>query len=441
MAILTDKEKQEIRKKAEVTSSKSGVPKEKEVELQVALAIIEKLLGKTWFRKACENNSKLPHNPSITYDFSRERIGPIAKWQMEYPYGNAKIIFFAVYLKELWEGNTNTQQKIAKYSEYREKNGDISFDHFKRLFFELQVATYFKWRGFDVYFSNEQKGKRMQSIPEFKLSSKQGTTYVECKKKDPKIKIDHDILNYCNYIKRQLFRKMDELRINYSINIKVDGEIKEPDVSLILDIINSAMEKHEKTFTRTIDNKTVEGRKLLDYNIVQSSRNLPKKLDYSNERFQLHSSYRLNYNNMFNIREMDIPVINFNQVAVYSSFQSTKWQSIKHSIEDASNQLSKPNGCGYGIIAIELSELYNANEQTDIEQLFKSLPELLKTIPHVSAILLFYTYNYVENDSTKIRSRIQWIVNNFASHKLPSDIQEATKKGRLEVPQKSLLDD
>ena len=349
MALLTDEEKREIRARAEVIVGNNENLKCKEIELQAALKIIEKLLGVDWYRKACENKSKLPTNPPPDYDFNKSRIGPIAALLQEHPFGKEKLIHFAKCLKELWGNNTNSEQKIKKYSTLRERNGNISFEHFKRLAFELQIAAYFKRKGLGIYFISEQKGKK---TPEFRLSSAQGTTYVECKKKDTYVKLEREISNICHYIGEQVLKKMADLQVNYSIDITFEKEINHSDITPVLTLIHHSMEKQQKCFKERISDITIEGQKLKGLRVTESPRDIPKlpeestTIQFASETFQGLDSDHIDYDKMAKIRarETDIPIFNHRQVVIYSPFMATKAKSILHSIKEAGNQLLESSG-------------------------------------------------------------------------------------------------
>jgi hypothetical protein len=442
MGLLTDEEKREIRAKAEAI--KNEILKHQEIELQAALRIIEKLLGADWYNKACENNSKL----------GQDRVGPIAALLMDRPFGKDKIIHFAEFMRVLWGNNTNIENKIDNYMAAREKNGDISLAHFNRLAFELQVASLFKNLGIDVYFLPQQKGKNMKKLPEFKLSSLQGTTYVECKKKDAACDLEKKILTNCQLIEKQLIIKMHELKMNYLVEITIQREIKNSDVPLVIQAVNSVMEKKESCSKQYVGEIVIEVRKLLDFGVRQSSINIPDYQDlqalpnvvYGSADFSFDKGYNVTDPTKF--REMRIPIYNYKQVVISSPFPVTKAQSIKLSIKDASDQLLESSG--YGTIAIDLSDLTLGsptnvkkalNFQKDIEAVINTLTDSIKGIPHIGAVFFFITRRDLMDDGRIKRSTkvLMW-GNNLAAQKFPSDIAEAFKNG-VEIGYKSLLDD
>ena len=144
---------------------------------------------------------------------------------------------------------------------------------------------------------------------------------------------------------------------------------------------------------------------------------------------------------------MEMPIFNYKHVTIYSSFTTTKTQFILRSVLDASQQLLESSG--YGIIAIDLSNLIKGaptnlkkaiNLQKDIGKVIKTLFELFKSMPHVSAILFFVTRYLHENKKAMLSTDISILTNRVATHTLPPDITDALLKP-AEMGYKSLLAD
>ncbi|MGD0803090.1 MAG: hypothetical protein ABSA11_03355 [Candidatus Bathyarchaeia archaeon] len=142
-------------------------------------------------------------------------------------------------------------------------------------------------------------------------------------------------------------------------------------------------------------------------------------------------------------REIDLPVSNYRRVVIYSPFMATKSQSVLHSIEDASNQLLKSSG--YGIVAIDISDILRTKEdeekiQKELSEVVNCLSERFESMPHVSAILFFFTQRIMKDEHIKLFTKILMCSNLLATHRLPPDMKEALKKGG-EIGYKSLLDE
>jgi len=438
MTILTDEEKRSILFKAQSMAGGDKGKKWNLQELGAALRIIEKTLGRKWYQKSGKNLiPKKPTSPPSNYDFllEKQKLPPItALLRGGLPESYARIVQFASFIKELWN-QTNIEEKIREY-EHQERRGDISFDHFNRFFFELKVAAFCKRKGLSVYFIPKQQ----KTTPDLKLTSPQGTTYIECKKKDPQTKLEKEISDRYQKIETMILNNMNKLKLNYFVEITFDKEIEDVDITPAVTIANQNFLKKSKYFKEYLGKISVEGKQLTDYNVVQSSKNIPELPDIS---IVQHFSWSAETphvptrsSDLFKLREIDVPIHNVRIVAIYSSFKHSKVQSILNSVKDASDQLLKSSG--YGIVAIEVS--LGKNAQAELQQVFDGLPTLVESMPHVSAVIFFIEQTWEEGEFINKRTIFHGYVNPSASKKLPQDIEVALKASDT-TPYRSLLDD
>lgn len=270
MTILTHEEKRSILFKAQ---SMAGGDKGKKCNLQelgAALSIIEKTLGRKWYQKSGKNLiPQTPTSPPSNYNFllEEQKLPPItALLRGGLPENYGRIIQFASYIKELWN-QTNIEEKIRDY-ERQERRGEISFDHFNRFFFELKVAASCKRKGLSVSFIPKQQ----KITPDLQLTSPQGTTYLECKKKDPQTKLEKEISDRYQKIETMILNNMNKLKLNYSVNITFDKEIEDADITPAVTIANQNFLKKSSYFKEYLGKISVEGKQLTDYNVIQSSK-------------------------------------------------------------------------------------------------------------------------------------------------------------------------
>lgn len=438
MAILSDEEKRSILLKAQSMAGSDKGKKWNLQELGAALMIIEKTFGKQWYQKSGKNLiPQIPTNPPSNYNYllEKQELPPItALLRSGLPENYSRIVQFASYIRELWN-QTNIEEKIKDY-EYQERRREISFDHFNRFFFELKVAASCKRRGLNVSFIPKQKEK----TPDFQVTSPQGKTYIECKKKDPQTKIERDISDWCQKIETALLNRMLELKLNYSIKITFNKEIKQTDISPVVEIANQNLLRQQKHFKEDLGNVSVEGEQLTNHDIVQSSKNIPETPDLLLVQHFTWSAEIQNIpeqtSELFKLREIDTPIRNFRIVAIYSSFTPSKVQSILNSVKDAGNQLLE--SYGYGVAAIEISLVKNS--QAELQTILSNLPMLLETLPHISAVILFIEQTLNEGEFIHKRTIFHGYVNPSAANKLPQDIETALRATETK-PYRSLLDD
>jgi hypothetical protein len=438
MAILSDEEKRVILLRALSLAGNDQRKKYNLQELGAALRIIEKTLGNQWYQKSGKNLiPQTPKNIPSNYNFllENQELPPItALLRSGLPENYSRIIQFASYVKELWN-QTNIEEKIRDY-EYQERKREISFDHFNRFFFELKVAASCKRRGLSVSFIPKQKRK----TPDFQVTSPQGATYIECKKKDAQTKIERDISENCQKIEAELLNHLLELKLNYSIKIKFNKEIKNVDVNPVVNMAYQSLLKREKRFNEDLDNISIEGEQLTGHDVVQSSKSLPESPDLL---LVQHFSWSAEMQNapdrtseLFELREIDTQIRNFRIVAIYSSFVPSKVQSILSSIKDAGSQLLESTG--HGIAAIEISLARNGS--AELQTILNSLPSLLEKLPHISAVILFLEQTLKEGEFIRKRTIFHGYVNPAASNKLPKDIETALRTSET-IVNRSLLDD
>jgi len=163
-------------------------------ELAAAKSIIMSFLGdKWWFIAAKELQGDKVETLS-------DELSALSYYLDKQPEKYIRIAYFALLIKELL-GKSNVLQKLKHYSKQgiRKK---ISKDLFDSTFFELKMAHYYASRGFKIEFIKEST---ITPLPDFKILSKNGYTYVECKKKRTKKQYSiNGILDSINTAYKQL---------------------------------------------------------------------------------------------------------------------------------------------------------------------------------------------------------------------------------------------
>jgi hypothetical protein len=138
------------------------------------------------------------------------------------------------------------------------------------------------------------------------------------------------------------------------------------------------------------------------------------------------------------LKRSNLPIRNFRDVAIYSTFYASIVQSILHSIKDASTQLLESSG--HGVIAIEISYSRNiATAEPEVKKVVENIPTLLQIMPHISAVLLFLEEVFDEAGKIHRRTTCLRFFNPSTSYKLPTDIKQVMKTDEP-MPHKSLLD-
>lgn len=142
-------------------------------ELAAAKSIIMNFLGDKWWFVAVK---ELLEKRKV--ETSSQNLSAISYYLDRKPEKSIRIVHFAALIKEL-VGKSNVLQKLKHYSKQgiRKK---ISKDLFDSTFFELKMAAYYSSKKFLVEFIKESNRK---PLPDFKVISKNGYAYVECKKK------------------------------------------------------------------------------------------------------------------------------------------------------------------------------------------------------------------------------------------------------------------
>ncbi len=153
------------------------------IELGISLEIIERIMGKPWYRKVLRKFK--PEEKITNRDYRRlvrsNNVHPLSEalWSGK-PKQFIRLIHLAHFLNQLWrpDDSNNFQEKIKELQQY-------SFIH---TFYELKIASYFDRRELPVTFINKVKGEK---TPEFRIDSLDGYAFCECKRKDsPSIEID-----------------------------------------------------------------------------------------------------------------------------------------------------------------------------------------------------------------------------------------------------------
>lgn len=438
MGILTDAEKRAILLKAQTMAKNDDLKKWNMIELGAALKIIEKTLGIRWYKKSGkELNMSKASSPPTDYNFllHKQKLPPItALLRGGRPENYGKIIAFATYLKMLWD-ETNIREKVREY-ERKERNTEISFERFNKLFFELKIAAFCKRGGLEVYFIPEQKKRK---TPDLKISSFQGATYIECKKKDPQTKEETEISSICQQIETRILNIMMEQKCNYSINITFKKRIEQSMLKPLIEKLNQLLFSYPLHFSEDLDEQIhMEGIKLADFDVIQSSKNVPAPPDISKvQHFTWSAETQKSNIDYFNLHNLDVPIRNYRQVAIFSTYIPSKVQSILNSVKDASEQLSKSSG--YGIIAIEVV-LGDKTPQMFLQQALISSSQLLQTMPHIQAVMFFIEQVLKEGEVIDLRTIYHGYINPATSKKLPSKIEDAIKTSH-KFQFRSLLDD
>ena len=447
MSILNDEEKRAILWEASVLAEgETREVKRLVEEIRASLYIIEKLLGKEWCCKA-KNFMDVPNwvADSNFKDYNylleqRKRPPLTALLKGEQPEGYFRIIEFAGFLRDLW-GKSNIDEKIKEY-EKQERRGALSFDHFNRLFFELKVAAYCKRKGLEVNFIPKQK----YPTPDLKISSPRGTSYIECKRKDLKTPFEQQLTEIYKKIEIAILNIMLDLKINYYISVRFNKEPKDTDVNMVIAIANNNVVNQPQSFKEDSGTISVEGRKLLEYNVLQSSKDIhvPESSEpetYSHCGFAGQTEANpftfSSPSSPLELQRRSIPIRNFRLVTIYSSFVPRKAQSILFSVREAGSEFLGSNRYNCGIAAVEI--VLNRNALEEMKQVFNDLNKLLGSMPYLSAVFLFMEWTeFVHHDTARRNLCIQ-CVNPKASVKVPQDIEEAFSG--IEITRlKSLLD-
>jgi len=143
-------------------------------ELRLAIEIIVKLLGGAWYRNVYDNLPKVvgQEDPRLLHWYVR-------------------IIGLGHFLNQLWRAD-DSNNLSDKIDELR----GASFEH---TYFELKIAAHFDRKGFDMTFVkrkkvNVQGRSEWLKTPDFQVNSKDGYSFVECKRKSVLgLAIDNDV--------------------------------------------------------------------------------------------------------------------------------------------------------------------------------------------------------------------------------------------------------
>ncbi|MBM3910538.1 MAG: hypothetical protein FJ356_02690 [Thaumarchaeota archaeon] len=145
MDILDDKEKKFILKQAE-----HCLPDKQSYENYLvflsALRIINIVLGKEWYDKSSTGFVDERGLKQI----DKKKQHPISKLLTEDPNSIIKLVMFANYIQNLYDG-PDFVEKIRKYVK-DEKRSEITFDKFLSVAFELRMACYHKQNGLKIEF-------------------------------------------------------------------------------------------------------------------------------------------------------------------------------------------------------------------------------------------------------------------------------------------------
>jgi hypothetical protein len=143
-------------------------------ELRLAIEIIVKLLGDAWYRNVC----------GILPKVAGQEDPRLLHWYV-------RIIGLGHFLNQLWRAD-DSNNLSDKIDELR----GASFEH---TYFELKIAAHFDRKGFDVVFVkrkkiNVQGRSEWLKTPDFQVNSKDGYSFVECKRKSALgLAIDNDV--------------------------------------------------------------------------------------------------------------------------------------------------------------------------------------------------------------------------------------------------------
>jgi hypothetical protein len=440
MVVLTAEEKRSILLRAQAMSAGNRDSERNCQELCAALMIIEKTLGKPWYLKATKGlDVKIPANMPTTHDhiLKEDTRPPLTRLLMGgVPSNIAQIIQFAMYIQEL-SNSTNIQDKLNDYIN-QERRIELSFSHFTRLLFELKVAAVYKRRGLSIHFLPKQK----RVTPDFEVFSPLGKTYVECKRKDIDVKLSKELNDIYTRIIVGIQNEMSRLKLNYSVTVLLDKEAKIEDIKPAISMAHDNLILRQEHFKTSCGAITLEGTRLADYDVVHSSKEIPEAPSGPTLRnYDYYAECQIQpppIHDFLNLRKSDLPIRNFRVVAIYSTFLASIVQSILNSIKDASTQLLESSG--YGVIAIEISFDRNiASAGPEVRKVVESIPTLLESMPHISAIFLFLEEVFDESGKTHRRTTCLRFFNPSTSHKLPTDIEQIMKTDEF-TPHKALLE-
>lgn len=174
MSLISDEEKASIKEFCKKAEDKKSAENMK--ELSAAMTIIENVLGRKWCiastnKKYRETTSRL-FDPKKKHPFSQ--ILGREHWD---PKIFSKLILFAHYITDLYDGE-DFKEKITKYVR-NESRSEVTYYAFESLFFELKVASLYHRSGMQVEFLRES----IVPTPDLKIISKNGSAFLECKKK------------------------------------------------------------------------------------------------------------------------------------------------------------------------------------------------------------------------------------------------------------------
>lgn len=439
MVVLTNEEKRLILLRAQAMSADNKGSERNCQELLAALMIIERTLGTQWYQKARRGlNVKIPATMPTTHEhlLREDTRPPLTRLLMGgVPSNICQVTQFATYIQEL-SISTNVQEKLNDYVN-QEKRVDLSYAHFTRLIFELKMADVYNRRGLGIHFIP----KRKRVTPDFEVTSLLGCTFVECKRKDIKVKLQRELNNIYAQIIVGIQNEMSQLKLNYSIAVNIDREARSEDIAPAVQIVHDNIVQKHKHFKANQGAITVEGTQLAEIDIVHPSKEVPEEptgptlrdYDYYVE-CQVHP---IPVRGFLNLRKANLPIRNFRVVAIYSPFYASIVESILHSIRDASTQLLESNG--HGIIGIEISYSNSiATSEPEVRRTVESIPHLLETMPHVGAVLLFLEEVVNEAGKTHRRTRCLRFFNPTTTHRLPADIEQILATD-VPLPHKSLL--
>jgi hypothetical protein len=353
----------------------------------------------------------------------------------EFPENYLRICQFAYFINELW-GRTNVKVKIEDYVR-QERRIDVSLENFQRFFFELEYAFFWLRNGFRVEFIPKERIE----TPDFKIISPQGITYIECKRKDTFIPVEQRFSNAAKNIGATIFDCMENLKVNYEVEIKVEQEIKSSEVDSIMSVISKAFASGGASFTENLGGISIQGKKLLNYGLTQllkdvtdaskpplvGTKHIFEHFNLLNKPFQFISTIGCPNVNPFPI---DTPIANFKRVIIYAAFIPNKVQTVLNSVKDSS-QLSL-SGVGGSILAIETALNESEEEQALMKQVFDSLPAIVGNMPYVSTVLLL-TVQTIENKDNQTMSACKTrhiYTNPLATNKLPNDVEVALRESK-----------
>jgi hypothetical protein len=442
MVVLTDEEKRSILLRAQAMSVGNKGSERNCQEVLAALMIVEKTLGKQWYLKATKGlEIKIPESIPSTHDhlLKEDTRPPLTRLLIGgAPSNIAQIIQFATYIQEL-SPSTNVQEKLNDYVN-QEKRIDLSYAHFTRLIFELKMADVYRRRGLGIHFIPKQKGV----TPDFEVSSPLGSTFVECKRKDIEVKLQKELNNIYTQIVVEIKNDMSQLKCNYSIKVIIDRETKAEDIKPAIQMAHEGLIQNQKHFKANHDAITVEGERLAEIDVVHSSRDIIEptgetlRTTVPSFECQIQPIPIPDFMNLQSLQKANLPIRNFRVVSIYSPFYASIVESSLHSIRDASTQLFESSG--YGCIGIEISYSNSiATSEPEVKRVAESIPTLLETTPHISAVFLFLEEVADEAGKTHRRTRCLRFFNPSTSHKLLADIEQVMATD-VSLPHASLLD-